>query len=131
MRLKGHSDGDVLFHAVASAILGAAGLGDLGERFPSTDPKYAGADSSTFIRDAMLEAREMGWKIDHLDATVIAQRPRLAAHVPDFEANIADAMGTETDRVNLKVTSTDEVGAIGQGEGIAAQVIVTLRRQSS
>lgn len=79
----------------------------------------------------MLEVRKMGWEIDHLDATIIAQRPRLAAHVPDFEANIADAMGTETDRVNLKVTSTDEVGAIGQGEGIAAQAIVTLRRLSS
>ena len=130
MRLQGHSDGDVLLHTVASAILGAAGLGDLGGRFPSMDPRYAGADSSTFIRDATLEAKEMGWNIDHLDATVIAQRPRLAAHVPDFEANIADAIDTETDRVNVKVTSTDEVGAIGQGEGIAAQAIVTLRRRN-
>ncbi|MXZ02801.1 MAG: 2-C-methyl-D-erythritol 4-phosphate cytidylyltransferase [Chloroflexi bacterium] len=130
MRLQGHSDGDVLLHAVASAVLGAAGLGDLGGRFPSTDPKYAGADSSTFIRDATLEARALGWCIDHLDATIIAQRPRLAAYVPDFEANIADAIDTETDRVNVKVTSTDEVGAIGQGEGIAAQAIVTLRRRN-
>ena len=130
MRLQGHSDGDVLFHAVASAILGAAGLGDLGGRFPSTDPRYAGADSSIFIRDATLEARALGWQIDHLDAMIIAQRPRLAAHVPNFEANIADAMGTEVDRTNVKVTSTDAVGAIGQGEGIAAQAVVTLRRQS-
>lgn len=130
MRLQGHSDGDVLLHAVASAILGAAGLGDLGGRFPSTDPRYAGADSSLFIRHATQEANEMGWQIDHLDATVIAQRPRLAVRVPNFEANIADAMNTENDRVNVKVTSTDEVGAIGQGEGIAAQAIVTLRRQS-
>ena len=127
MRLQGHSDGDVLLHAVASAILGAAGLGDLGERYPSSDPKYSGIDSSTFIRDATLEARALGWRIDHLDATVIAQRPRLAAHLPDFEANIADAAGTAIERVNVKVTSTDEVGAIGQGEGIAAQAIVTLR----
>lgn len=131
MRLQGHSDGDVLFHAVASAILGAAGLGDLGGRFPSTDPRYAGADSSLFVRRATQEAKEMGWKIDHMDATVIAQRPRLAEHVPDFELNIADAMDAESDQVNVKVTSTDEVGAIGQGEGIAAQAIVTLRHRSA
>lgn len=130
MRLQGHSDGDVLLHAVASAILGAAGLGDLGGRYPSTDPKYTDVDSSTFIRDATLKARALGWCIDHLDATVIAQRPRLAAYVPDFEANIAAGMSTEVDRVNVKVTSTDEVGAIGQGEGIAAQAIVTLRRRN-
>ncbi len=130
MHLQGHSDGDVLLHTVASAILGAAGMGDLGGRFPSTDPKYAAADSSLFIRHAIQEANEMGWQIVHLDATVIAQRPRLAAHVPNFEANIAGEMDTEVERVNVKVTSTDEVGAIGQGEGIAAQAIVTLRRQS-
>lgn len=128
MRLQGHSDGDVLLHAVASAILGAAGLGDLGGRFPSTDPKYADADSALFIHDSAQEAKERGWQIDHLDATVIAQRPRLAALAPNFEANIADAMDTKTDRVNVKVTSTDKVGVIGQGEGIAAQAILTLRR---
>ena len=130
MRLQGHSDGDVLLHAVASAILGAAGLGDLGGRFPSTDPRYAGADSSMFIRQAIQDAGQLGWQLEHLDATVIAQRPRLAAHVPNFEANIAATMNVETVRVNVKVTSTDEVGAIGQGDGIAAQAVVTLRRRS-
>ncbi len=127
MRLQGHSDGDVLLHVVASAILGAAGLGDLGGKFPSTDPRYAGVDSSIFIHDATLEAKTFGWGIEHLDATVIAQRPRLASHVPDFESNIADAIDIGSERVNVKVTSTDEVGAIGRGEGIAAQAIVTLR----
>ena len=128
MHLQGHSDGDVLMHAVASAILGAAGLGDLGGNFPSSDPTFAGADSALFIRKAVRRAASLGWHVEHLDATVIAQRPRLAKHVPKFETNIALAMGTEEERINVKVTSTDEVGAIGSGEGIAAQAIVTLRR---
>ena len=128
MHLEGHSDGDVLMHVVASAILGAAGLGDLGSNFPSDDQRYAGVASSMFIRHATDKVADLDWRIDHLDATVIAQRPRLAAHVTAFEANIADAMGVEAERVNVKATSTDKVGAIGKGEGIAAQAIATLVR---
>ena len=128
MSLKGHSDGDVLMHVVASAILGAAGLGDLGGRFPSSDPRFAGADSAKFVGEAAKLAANDGWQIEHIDATVIAQRPRLAAHVPAFRANIASAMSAEIERVNVKVTSTDEVGAIGEGRGIAAQAIATLIR---
>ena len=128
MHLEGHSDGDVLMHAIASAILGAAGLGDLGSNFPSSDQRYADIASSLFIKDATAKAAELDWQIDYMDATVIAQRPRLASHVTAFESNIADAMGVEIDRVNVKITSTDKVGAIGQGEGIAAQAIVTLVR---
>ena len=128
MHLKGHSDGDVLLHAVASAILGAAGLGDLGGNFPSTDPRYAGADSAMFVSEAAGRTAELGWRIDHVDATVIAQRPRLATHIPAFRANIARIAEVDEDRINVKVTSTDEVGAIGNGEGIAAQAIVTLCR---
>ncbi len=128
MHLQGHSDGDVLMHAVASAILGAAGLGDLGGNFPSSDPKYAGANSALFIQAATKRAASLGWHVAHLDAIVIAQHPRLANHLPQFASNIALAIGTQEDRVNIKVTSTDEVGAIGAGEGIASQAIVTLCR---
>jgi len=128
MHLEGHSDGDVLMHAVASGILGASGLGDLGGNFPSDDPKYAGFDSARFIRESTIRAASLGWSVDHVDTMVIAQRPRLAAHAPAFEWNIAQAIGIEIERVNAKITSTDEVGAIGKGEGIAAQAIVTLVR---
>ena len=128
MHLEGHSDGDVLMHAVASGILGASGLGDLGGNFPSNDPNYAGFDSARFIREATIRAASLGWRVDHVDTMVIAQRPRLAVHAPAFESNIAQAIGIEIERVNVKITSTDEVGAIGRGEGIAAQAIVTLVR---
>ena len=127
MHLQGHSDGDVLMHAVASAILGASGLGDLGSNFPSSDPRYAGADSTLFVREAAQNAASVGWHFEHLDATVIAEIPRLMKYVPQFESNIAHALGKDEDRVNVKVTSTDGVGAIGAGEGIAAQAIMTLR----
>ena len=126
--LLGHSDGDVLMHAVASGILGASGLGDLGGNFPSDDPKYAGVNSAHFIREATTRAASLGWSIDHVDTTVIAQRPRLASHASAFQSNIADAIGIAIEQVNVKITSTDEVGAIGRGEGIAAQAIVTLVR---
>ena len=127
-RLQGHSDGDVLLHTVASAILGAAGLGDLGGNFPSSDPRYRDVDSAFFVRQAMSRASESGWNIDHIDATVIAQRPRLASYVPTFRSSIARTLNTEVERVNVKVTSTDGIGAIGSGEGIAAQAIATLCR---
>ncbi len=128
MHLEGHSDGDVLMHAVASGILGASGLGDLGGNFPSDDPNYAGLDSARFIREATIRAASLEWRVDHVDTMVIAQRPRLATHAQAFESNIAQAIGIEIERVNVKITSTDEVGAIGKGEGIAAQAIVTLVR---
>jgi 2-C-methyl-D-erythritol 4-phosphate cytidylyltransferase/2-C-methyl-D-erythritol 2,4-cyclodiphosphate synthase len=125
-RLDGHSDGDVLFHALASAILGAAGLGDLGGRFPSSDERYAGFDSTRFIAESARLAREAGWLVSHLDATVIAQRPRLASSAPKMAAKIGEIDGLENISVNVKVTSTDHVGAIGAGEGIAAQAVATL-----
>ncbi len=126
--LQGHSDGDVLMHAVASAILGAAGLGDMGSNFPSSDPRYADVGSAMFVSQAASKAAGVGWNIDHVDATIIAQNPRLASHVPEMRSNIARALTTEVERVNVKVTSTDEVGSIGKGEGIAAQAIATLCR---
>jgi len=116
----------VLMHAIASAILGAAGLGDLGGRFPSSDDRYAGFDSAQFIAESSRLALEAGWMVAHVDATVIAQRPRLAAHAPAMQRNIAVIEGLENSTVNVKITSTDHVGAIGAGEGIAAQAVATL-----
>ena len=125
-RLDGHSDGDVLFHAIASAILGAAGLGDLGGRFPSSDERYAGFDSAQFIAESARLVLEAGWLVDHVDATIIAQRPRLGSEAPKMEAQIRIIDGLKNSNINVKITSTDHVGAIGAGEGIAAQAIATL-----
>jgi 2-C-methyl-D-erythritol 4-phosphate cytidylyltransferase/2-C-methyl-D-erythritol 2,4-cyclodiphosphate synthase len=125
-RLDGHSDGDVLFHAIASAILGAAGLGDLGGRFPSSVERYAGFDSAQFIAESARLVLEAGWLVDHVDATIIAQRPRLSSEAPKMEAQIGAISGLENTDINVKITSTDRVGAIGAGEGIAAQTIVTI-----
>ncbi len=127
MRLAGHSDGDVLLHAVTSAILGAAGLGDMGRHFPSSDPALKGIDSTTLLRRSLEVVRGRGYIPEQLDATIIAQRPRLAAYVSQMEAAIAAAAGLSPDRVNVKVTSTDGVGAIGEGQGIAAQAIAVIR----
>jgi 2-C-methyl-D-erythritol 4-phosphate cytidylyltransferase/2-C-methyl-D-erythritol 2,4-cyclodiphosphate synthase len=127
--LDGHSDGDVLFHSIASAILGAAGLGDLGGRFPSSDARYAGFDSAQFIAESARLAMEAGWLVDHVDATIIAQKPRLAAEAPKMVAQIKAIPGLENSSINVKITSTDHVGAIGAGEGIAAQTVATLTPQ--
>jgi 2-C-methyl-D-erythritol 4-phosphate cytidylyltransferase/2-C-methyl-D-erythritol 2,4-cyclodiphosphate synthase len=125
-RLDGHSDGDVLFHAVASSILGAAGLGDLGGWFPSSDERYAGFDSAQFIAESARLAHEAGWLVSHVDATIIAQRPRLASEAPKMASRLGMINGLEHSSINVKVTSTDHVGAIGAGEGIAAQAVATL-----
>jgi 2-C-methyl-D-erythritol 4-phosphate cytidylyltransferase/2-C-methyl-D-erythritol 2,4-cyclodiphosphate synthase len=126
MRLAGHSDGDVLLHAIASAVLGAAGLGDLGGRFPSSDERYSGFDSAGFIGESVRLASEGGWLVSHVDATIIAQKPRLAAETSKMTVRIGAIDGLENTSINIKVTSTDHVGAIGAGEGIAAQAIATL-----
>lgn len=127
MRLEGHSDGDVLLHAIASAILGGAGLGDLGTHFPSSSPEWAGADSRIILRKTAGMASEAGWVVDYLDATIVAEQPRLDPYLVEIASGIAVTLDIDPDRVSVKVTSTDHVGAIGQGEGIAAQAIVTLR----
>jgi len=124
--LAGHSDGDVLLHAIAGALLGALGLGDLGAHFPSSDPRWKGAASGAFVRHALGLARERGYTLGNLDATVIAERPRLAPHQPAMRAAIAALLGASEADVNVKVTSTDALGAIGRGEGIAAQAVVLL-----
>jgi len=125
--LEGHSDGDVLLHAISSALLGAAKLGDLGTHFPSSSPKWSGVDSATILGECHDKVRNAGWGVDYVDATIVAQRPRLSTHLGRMMERIAQILGTETERINVKVTSTDHVGAIGQGEGIAAQAVATLR----
>ena len=127
MSLKGHSDGDVLLHAITSALLGAAGLGDMGSNFPSSDEALAGIAGVELLRRALEMARAAGWEPEHLDATIIAQRPRLSDHVSAIKDRIATVTGLSANAVNVKVTSTDGVGAIGDGMGIAAQAIATLR----
>ena len=129
MGLIGHSDGDVLLHAVADALLGAAGLGDLGRHFPSSGPAYAGIDSSVLLQRVLDMLQERGWGVEHVDATIIAQRPRLSPFQAEMTASIASLLGLDSASVNVKVTSTDRVGAIGKGEGIAAQAVATIRRR--
>ncbi len=124
--LEGHSDGDVLLHAVASALLGALGEGDLGEHFPSSDPTLAGVASGELVARVMERVHARGLAIGNLDTTVIAQTPRLSAYREKLVAGVADALGVATDRVNVKLTSTDRLGAIGRGEGIAASAVVLL-----
>ncbi len=124
--LAGHSDGDVLLHAVASALLGALGEGDLGRHFPSSDPALAGIASGELLAQVAARMRAAGLRLAHLDTTIVAQEPRLAAFLGRMQAAIAALLGASVARVNVKVTSPDGLGAIGRGEGIAAHAVVLL-----
>ena len=124
--LLGHSDADVLTHAVMDALLGAAGLGDIGRHFPDSDPAYAGADSLGLLAAVMEKLAAAGWQVGNVDATVIAQRPKLANHLPRMEQNLARTMGVSPGQVNVKATTEEGLGFTGSGEGIAAQAVVLL-----
>ncbi len=124
--LEGHSDGDVLLHAVTSALLGAMGEGDLGMHFPSSDPSLRGIASRELVARAATLMREHKLVLGNLDATLVAQVPRLAPHLPEMRAVIADLLDTDAERVNVKATSTDHLGHLGRGEGIAAFAVVLL-----
>ncbi|MFN9127668.1 MAG: 2-C-methyl-D-erythritol 2,4-cyclodiphosphate synthase [bacterium] len=130
--LDGHSDADVLLHAICDALLGAAGLGDIGRHFPDTDPRWKGADSRTLLRHvhSLLAAR--GWRVGNVDATIIAQAPRMAPHVASMVANIAADLTVDLDAdpgaVNVKATTTERLGFTGRGEGIAAQAVASIAR---
>jgi len=126
--LAGHSDGDALLHAIADALLGAAGLGDLGQRFPSHDPRFANADSRLLLHQALADVQAAGWRLANLDATLIAQEPRLAPHVERMRAQIAALLDLPPDRVSVKPKTTDHLGALGRGEGLAALVVALLWR---
>jgi 2-C-methyl-D-erythritol 2,4-cyclodiphosphate synthase len=126
--LEGHSDGDVLLHAVASALLGALGQGDLGEHFPSSDPSLAGIASAEILARVVAKVVEAGLEIGNVDATVIAQVPRLAPHREAMARSLAEALDVERARVNVKVTSTDRLGFLGREEGVAALAVVLIGR---
>ena len=124
--LLGHSDADVLTHAVMDALLGAAGLGDIGQHFPDTDPAYAGADSLKLLEHVAGLLRERGFVVGNVDATVLAQRPKLAPHIPQMRENLARAMGAEPSQVNVKATTEEGLGFTGSGEGMAAHAVCLL-----
>jgi len=124
--LLGHSDADVLLHALTDALLGAAGLGDIGRHFPDSDPAYAGADSRALLRAAMDQVRAAGWRVGNVDCTVICEAPRIAPHVPAMTACIADDLGIAAQRINIKGKTTERLGFTGRAEGIAAQAVALL-----
>lgn len=124
--LLGHSDADVLTHAIMDALLGAAGLGDIGRHFPDSDPAYAGADSLRLLAAVMEKLTNAGWQVGNVDATIIAQRPKLADYLPQMRQKLALAMGVLPDQVNVKATTEEGLGFTGSGEGIAAQAVALL-----
>ena len=126
--LLGHSDADVLLHAICDALLGAASLGDIGKHFPDTDAQFKNIDSRELLCDVMARIRSLGWQVGNVDATIIAQAPKMAPHIPAMAANIAADLGVAPDRVNVKATTTEKLGFTGRGEGIAAQAVCLLTR---
>ena len=124
--LQGHSDADVLLHAICDAILGALGAGDLGAHFPDTDPAYKDADSRVLLRLVWAQARTAGYALGNIDATLIAQAPRLTPHVRQMEQNVAADCGARAEQVNVKATTTEHLGFTGRGEGIGALASVLL-----
>jgi len=128
--LLGHSDADVLLHAISDAILGAIGEGDIGRHFPDTDPRYKGADSLQLLGHVMGLADAGGYRLGNLDATIVAQRPKLASHIPGMRDNIAAVLDADSGRVNVKATTTEELGFAGRGEGIAAYAVVLMEKKS-
>ncbi len=124
--LLGHSDADVLLHAITDALLGAAGLGDIGRHFPDGDPRWAGADSRALLRAAVAMVRAAGWRVGNVDATVVARAPKIAPHAARMAANIAADLGIAASCVNIKGKTTESLGFTGRGEGIAAQAVALL-----
>lgn len=126
MGVVAHSDGDVLLHAICDALLGAAGFGDIGRHFPDTDPRYANADSRELLREVARKLRSAGWAAANLDATIIAQAPRMAPHLEAMRRHIAADLAMPESAVNIKATTTEGLGYLGAGEGLAAHAVVLL-----
>ena len=124
--LLGHSDADVLLHAVSDALLGAAGMGDIGRHFPDTDPKYKGADSLELLREVYRKISEKGFHVGNIDVTMVAQRPKLKDFIPQMQENIAAAVGVTPDRVNVKATTEEKLGFTGTGEGMSCHAVCLL-----
>lgn len=126
--LMGHSDADVLLHAICDALLGAAGLGDIGRHFPDTDAKFKDIDSRELLRNVGSQLAERGWRVGNIDATIIAQSPRMSPHIAEMEKNISVDLDIAFEQVNIKATTTEHLGFAGRGEGIAAQAVCLLVR---
>ena len=126
--LLGHSDADVLLHAVTDALLGAAALGDIGTHFPDTDAEFRGADSVVLLQEATRRVRAQGYEVGNIDSTVVAQAPRLAAHIPAMRARMAEALGLALEQVNVKAKTAEKLGPVGQGLSIEARAAVLLAR---
>lgn len=128
MGLLGHSDADVLLHAITDALLGAAALGDIGTHFPDSDAQFRGADSAVLLAEALRRVRAAGWEVGNIDSTIVAQAPRLAAHIPAMRTRIADALGLETGQINIKAKTAERLGPVGQGLAIEARAVALLVR---
>lgn len=126
--LLGHSDADVLLHAITDALLGAAGLGDIGRHFPDTDAQFRGADSAVLLAEAARRVRAAGWQIGNIDSTVVAQAPKLAPHIPGMCARIAEALGIAAEQVNVKAKTAEKLGPVGEGRAMEARAIALLHR---
>ncbi|MGN0504444.1 MAG: 2-C-methyl-D-erythritol 2,4-cyclodiphosphate synthase [Ruminococcus sp.] len=126
--LLGHSDADVLLHAIADALLGAAALGDIGKHFPDTDEKYKDADSLVLLGEVVKLLGEKGYKVGNIDATVIAQKPKLMTYIPKMRENIAETLGVDIDFVNIKATTEEKLGFTGSGEGISAHAVCVIEK---
>ena len=124
--LLGHSDADVLLHAVSDSLLGAAGLGDIGKHFPDTDPQYKGADSLKLLQIVVRRVREAGYRVSNIDVTMIAQKPKLRPHIEQMERNIAAAVGVDVSRINVKATTEEKLGFTGNQEGMACHAVCLL-----
>ncbi|MBS0609793.1 MAG: 2-C-methyl-D-erythritol 2,4-cyclodiphosphate synthase [Proteobacteria bacterium] len=128
MGLLGHSDADVLLHAITDALLGAAALGDIGSHFPDNDARFKGANSAVLLAEAARRVRDKGYEIGNVDSTVVAQAPRLAAHIPAMRARIAGALGLQDEQVNVKAKTAERLGPVGQGLAMEASAVVLLCR---
>ena len=126
--LLAHSDGDVALHALTDALLGAAALGDIGTHFPDSDAQFRGADSVVLLAEALRRVRAAGWEVGNIDSTIVAQAPRLAAHIQAMRTRIADALGLETGQINIKAKTAERLGPVGQGLAIEARAVVLLVR---
>ncbi len=124
--LAGHSDADALAHAITDALLGAAALGDIGRHFPDTDPAFAGADSLVLLAEAARRVRAAGWEVGNVDATIVAQAPRMAPHIPAMRARLAAAIGVDVDQVSVKAKTAEKMGPVGEGRAIEARAVALL-----
>lgn len=126
--LLGHSDADVLLHAITDAVLGAAGLGDIGRHFPDTDAQFKGADSSVLLAEAMRRVRAQGWELVNVDSTIVAQAPKLAPHMAAINAGVAKALGVQADQVNVKAKTAEKLGPVGMGQSMEARAVALLKK---